>query len=179
MTDGEDEVKATTCNEPVHLGRPCKVPLVLRLLADELRRNFAEGLDIRSPVVDEEQFLRHGSEHARDLLRLHGGVCAERGQNRLETIAVVLPRITRQLTGAGMQAALVRGHGEHAVPLAEFRQAFREQIFQLRKQIGFDTAHGAVEAHAVNSTFFSPGASRYKMSSARRYALAAIPKRMV
>ena len=73
-----------------------------------------------------------------------------------------------------MQAALVRGHGKHAVPLAEFRQAFRKQIFQLRKQIGFDTAHGAVKAHAVNSTFFSPGASRYKMSSASRYALAAI-----
>ena len=92
---------------------------------DELRRDLAKGLDVASPVVDAEKILQHGSKHSRDLPGLHGGVCAERRQNRLHPIAVVFPRIARQLAGAGMQAALVRRHGEHAVPLPEFRQAFR------------------------------------------------------
>ena len=178
LADREDEIKATTRNEPVHLRRPCIVQLAFRLLINKLRRNFAENLDLRSPVVDVEKLLRHGSEHARDLVGLHGGMCAKRRQNRLHPIAVIFPRIAGQFAGARVQAALVRRHGEHAIPLAEFRHAFRQQLFQLREQIGFDTARGAVKAHAVNSTFFSPGASRHKTTSARRYALAAMPKRL-
>ena len=33
-------------------------------------------------------------------------------------------------------------------------------------------------SHAANSTFFSPGASRYRTIRANRYALAAMPKRI-
>ena len=88
-------------------------------------------------------------------------VCVpERGQHRFETVAVVLPRIARQLAGAGMQAALVGRNNEHAVPLSQLRQAFRKQIVQLRKQIAFDTARGAVETHAVNSTPLQSGSEQ-------------------
>jgi hypothetical protein len=55
---------------------------------------------------------------------------AESGENGLEAFSIILPRITRQLARAGVFAALVGWHGEHTIPLTEFRQALRQQVFQ-------------------------------------------------
>ena len=168
LADGENEIEAALRDEPVHLCRPRIVQLALRLFADEFRRNLAQSLDVGSPVMHAEKLLRHGAEHSRDLFRLHGSVGAESRQNRLEPAAVVLPRIARQIARAGVYAALVRRYNEHAASWSKLRKAFHKQVLQLREQIAFDTAHGTVEAHAANSTFFNPGASMYRTTKANR-----------
>src|SRR6267378_671053 len=99
LADGKDEVETAIYNEAVYLSRPRIVQLALRLFVDELRRYFAKGLDISSPVVDAEKVSRHRSKHSRDLVWLHGGMGAEGRQNCLELVAIVLPRVARQVAG--------------------------------------------------------------------------------
>ncbi len=135
---------------------------------DEFRRNLAQSLDVGSPVMDAEKLLRHGAKHSRDLFGLHGRVRAESGQNRLQAVAVILPRVARQIAGAGVHAALVGRYNEHAASLSKLRKTLRKQTLQLRKEVAFDAAHGAVETHAANSTFFNPGASMYRTTKASR-----------
>src|ERR1700675_2032033 len=108
-----------------------------------------------------EKLYWHGAKHSLDLLGLHGSVRTESRQNGLQTVVVMLPRVARQVARAGLSTALIGRYNEHAISLSQLRQTAHKQILQLRKQIAFDTAGGAVETHAANSTFFSPGASRY------------------
>src|SRR6266404_1676564 len=161
LTDRENQIETALRNQPVHLGRPRIVQLAFRLLVDELRRDLAESFHAGSPVMHSEKLCRHGAKHSRDLLGLHGSMRAKSGQNRLQPVAVMLPRVARQVARAGMYTALIGRYNEHAISLSQLRQTAHKQILQLRKQIAFDTAGGAVETHAANSTFFSPGASRY------------------
>jgi hypothetical protein len=84
--------------------------------------------------VNAKEILRHISEHVRNLAGLHGRMRSKGGKNRLQAVAIVLPRKTRQIAGAGVYTALVGRHGNHAVPLAEPGQAFREQIVQLPRR---------------------------------------------
>jgi len=67
---------------------------------DEFRRNLAEELDIRAPVVDAEKFLRHRSEHSRDLFGLHSSMRTQSRQNRLKVVAKIFPRVARQIARA-------------------------------------------------------------------------------
>ena len=169
LADGKNQVEAALRNEPVDLRRPRIVELAFRLFADELWRNLAERLHIGAPVMDTEQIPRYIAEHVGDLVRPHGCVCAQRGKNRFEPVAVILPRIARQLAGAGVLAGFIGRYGKHAISLAELGHAFRKQVFQLeRRQIGFNTTLGAVETHTANSTFLSPGANRTNMNRATR-----------
>jgi hypothetical protein len=134
LADGKNKIEAAPRDEPVDLGRPCVVQLALRLFADELCGNFPERLDIGSPVVNAEQILRHIRKHIRDLLRPHGGVCAEGGKNRLETVAIILPGIAGQLTCAGVRAALIGRHGEDTIAFSERGKACGEQFVQLLRR---------------------------------------------
>src|SRR5882724_8561413 len=161
LADGENEIEVALCDEPVHLRRPCIVQLAFRLLVDEFRRNLAQSFDVGSPVMHAEKLLRHGAEHSSDLFRLHGRMGAKSGQNRLQPVAVIHPRVARQVAGAGVHAALVGRYNEHAASLSKLHQTFHKQAVQLRKEIAFDTAHCTVETHAANSTFLNPGASMY------------------
>src|SRR6266403_5323297 len=161
LTDRENQIESALSDQPIYLGRPRIVQLAFRLLVDELRRDFAESLNVGSPVMHSEEVYRHGAKHSRDLLGLHGSMRAKSRQNRLQPVAVILPRVARQVARAGMYTALIGRYNEHAISLSQLRQTAHKQILQLRKQIAFDTAGGAVETHAANSTFFSPGASRY------------------
>src|SRR5258708_33495642 len=161
LTDRENQIETALRNQPIHLGRPRIVQLAFRLLMDELRRHLAERLNVGSPVMHSEKLYRHGAKHARDLLGLHGSMRAKSRQNRLQPVAIILPRVARQVARAGMYTAFIGRYNEHAISLPQLRQTAYKQIPQLRKQIAFDTAGGAVETHAANSTFFSPGASRY------------------
>ena len=78
---------------------------------------------------------------------------SQRGQNRLQPVAIVLPRNARQLTRARMQPALVGRHRNHAASLPKLRQALHQQIVQLpRRQIGFNAARRAIETHALISS---------------------------
>ena len=128
---------------------------------DELRRDLAESLNVGSPVMHSEKLCRHGAKHSRDLLGLHGSVRTESRQNGLQPVAVILPRVAGQVARAGVYTALIGRDNEHAISLPQLRQTAHNQILQLWKQIAIDTACGAVETHAANSTFFNPGASRY------------------
>src|SRR6266404_5161818 len=168
LTDRENQVETALCNQPIYLGRPRIVQLAFRLLVDELRRDLAESLNVGSPVMHSEKLCRHGAKHSRDLLGLHGSMRAKSRQNPLQPFAVILPRVARQVAGAGMYTALIGRYNEHAISLPQLRQTADKQILQLWKQIAFDTACGAVEPHAANSTFFSPGASRYMTIKASR-----------
>ena len=77
----------------------------------------------------------------------------------------MLKDITGDFAGAGVLAALIGGHGEDTLPLAEFGEAFNKQIVQLlRRQIGIDASNCAIETHATDSAFFNPGASMTMMS---------------
>ena len=83
---------------------------------------------------------------------------AEGRQDRLEPVAVILPGIARQVAGARMYAALIRWHHENPVAFSQLRKTFHEQIVQLlQRQIAFSTTRGAIETHAMNSTFVIPG----------------------
>ena len=115
----------------------------------------------------------------RDLVRPHRRVRANGGKDRLELFAVVFVDIAGEFAGAGVLAALVGRHSENVATRAEPGKAFDEQIVQLlRREIGIDAAFCAIEAHADNSTFFNPGASRTMITSAVRYALAAITNKV-
>src|SRR4029077_1909738 len=91
LADGENQIESALRNEPVHLRRPRIVQLAFRLLADELRRDLAQSLDVGSPVMDVEYLLRNSTKHSRDLIGLHGSMRAKSGQNRLQPVAVILP----------------------------------------------------------------------------------------
>ena len=170
LADGKNQIEAALRDQPVDLRRPGIIQLAFRLLANELGGNLAQGLDVGAPVMNAEEILRHIAEHVRDLVRAHGGVRAQRGQNGLEPVAVVLPRIARQLAGAGVLAASDRAARQaRCLRCAELGQALRKQIVQLpRSQIGIGASYCAVKTHATDSTFFSPGASRTMMSSETR-----------
>ncbi len=168
LANGENQVEAALSNQPVHLRRPRVVQLAFRLLADKFRRNLAQSLNIGSPVMHAKKLLRYYAEHSLDLIGLHGGMCAEGGQHRLQPITVEFPCVTRQVAGAGVHAAVVGRNDEDAVPWSQSCQAFRKKILQLWKQIAFESACAAVEAHAANSTFLSPGASRERTIRASR-----------
>jgi hypothetical protein len=76
---------------------------------------------------------------------------AESWKNGLEALSIVLPHITRQLARAGVFAALVWRHGEHVVARTQLGKTLREQGIQLqRRQIGFYTSLGTIEAHIDN-----------------------------
>src|SRR5450631_3011279 len=97
------------------------------------------------------------------------------GENGLELVAIVLVDVAGEFAGARVFAALVGGHGEDVLAIAELGQAFHKKVIQLlRGEIGIDASGGAIKAHADNSTFFNPGASRRMIASAVRYALAAM-----
>src|SRR5207245_3095359 len=157
----ENQIESALRDQPIYLGRPRIVQLAFRLLVDELRRDLAESLNVGSPVMHSEKLCRHGAKHSRDLLGLHGSMRAKSRQNRLQPVAVMLPRVARQVARAGMYTAFIGRYNEHAISLSQLRQTVHKQILQLWKQIVFDAAGCTVEAHAANSTFFSPGASRY------------------
>src|SRR5260370_535555 len=177
LADREHQIETALRNPPIHLGRPRIVQLAFRLLMDELRRYLAESLNVGSPVMHSEKLYRHGAKHARDLVRWHGSMGAKSRENRLQPVAVILPRVMRQVARAGMYTALIGRYNKHAISSPHLRQTAHKQILQLWKQIAFDTAGGAVETHAANYTFFSPGASRYMTTKANRQALDAMPKR--
>ena len=159
LADGEDQVEAAFEKHAVHLRRPWKVELALRLLMDELGRNLAHGLDIRAPVVHAEQLVRHVAEHARKLIGPHRRMRAERRQNGLELIAVVLPDKAGEHAGLRMKPRDVRGYGKHVRAAAETGQAFHKQVVQLfRRKIAVLAANGAIEAHEGHSAF-QPGGS--------------------
>ena len=63
LADGENEIEAAMHNEPVHLCRPRVVELAFRLLADEVGRDLAQGLDVRTPVMHAEKLRRHSAKH--------------------------------------------------------------------------------------------------------------------
>ena len=149
------------------LGRPRVIQLVFRLLADEFRRDFAEGLDIGSPVMDAEEFLRDPGEHASELIGAHGSVGADGRKDCFEFVAVVLKDMARELAGAGVFAALVGGHGENAAARAQSGEGLIEQFLQLLwGDVGIDAADGAEKAHAAACTFLRPGARRRMMARA-------------
>src|SRR5579863_8771300 len=51
LADRENKIEVAMDNEPVHLCRPRVVQLAFRLLADELGRDLAQSLDVRTPVM--------------------------------------------------------------------------------------------------------------------------------
>ena len=134
LPDRENEIEAAMSNKSVHLRRPRIVQLAFRLFMDEFRRNLAEELDIRAPVVDAEKFLRHRSEHSRDWFRLHSSMRTQSRQNRLKAVAKIFPRVARQIARAGMHAALVGRHNQHALPLPKLRKTFHKQSMQLLRR---------------------------------------------
>ena len=161
LADGEDEIESAARDEPIDLRGPRIVELAFGLFADELGRDFAEGFDVGAPVVDAEEIVRHGAEHARELVRAHGRMRAQRGQNRLEPVAVVLPRIAVSSPARECSRRLIGRNGETRWRVAELGQASNSRDLQLRgREIGIGASLGAIEAHAADSTFFSPGASR-------------------
>jgi hypothetical protein len=127
---------------------------------NKFRWNFAESFNIRAPVVDAKKLRWNCPEHPRNLFGLHGGVSAKSGQDCSYRVTIMLPCVARQVAGTRVYAAVIRRDDEHAIAWPELRQATLKQILQLRKQIVFDSADGAIETHAANSTFFKPGASR-------------------
>src|ERR1017187_9856335 len=131
LADREDKVEASSGDETVNLRRPGKVQLALRLLANVGHRDLADCLDIGSPVVNAEKVLRDFTKHMLDLVRLHGGMRADGGKHRLEAVAVVLPDVTGEFTGAGLSTAHIGRNSNHAVSSPEFCQAFGKQVFQL------------------------------------------------
>src|ERR1700674_2092191 len=131
LTDGENEIESALCNESVHLCWPRIVQLAFRLFVDIFRRHFAEGLDVGAPIVNAEKFLRHGSKHSCDLFVLHGGMRAKSRQNRLQPIAVILPRVARQVAGAGMNPALIWRYDDYAAPLSKFGKTLQQQSAQV------------------------------------------------
>src|ERR1700722_4038223 len=67
LADGDNEIEAAACNEPVHLRRPGIAQLAFGLLKDELGRDFAQGLDVCTPVMHAEKLCGHGAKHSREL----------------------------------------------------------------------------------------------------------------
>src|SRR5580704_546095 len=128
LADRENEIETAMRNQSVHLCRPRIVELAFRLLVDEFGWNLAEGRDVGAPVMHPEKLYRHGAKHPRDLLGLHGSVCAESRQNRLEPVAEILPGVAREVASAGMHAALIRWHDENPVPFPKLRQTLHQQI---------------------------------------------------
>ena len=71
------------------------------------------------------------------------------GQHCFHAVAVVLPCVASEISGAGMEAGHVGRNREHVLAVAEFGQALHEEIIQLgRREIGVDTSDGAIEAHS-------------------------------
>jgi hypothetical protein len=62
---------------------------------------------------------------------MHRTMRAEGRQNRLELVAEILPRVARQVAGAGMHAALIWWHDENPAPFSKLRKTFHKQIVQL------------------------------------------------
>ena len=54
-----------------------------------------------------------------------------RRQHRLQLVAVVLPRVTRQVAGPRVLAALIGRHSQHVLARAQLAQALHQQFFQL------------------------------------------------
>src|ERR1700745_3547655 len=126
------------CNQPVHLRRPRIVQLAFRLLVDEFRWNLAQGLGVGSPVMHAEKLLWHGAKHSRDLIGPHGRMCAKSGQNRLQPVAVILPRVARQVARAGMYAALIGRYSEYAISWPQLGKTLCKKILQLWEEITFN-----------------------------------------
>ena len=86
-----------------------------------------------------------------------GNIGAENGQDLLQPAA-----------GGGGTRLWSEGTTSTRLPLSSFARPFRKQALQLGKKIAFDTAYGAVQTHAANSTFFNPGANIYRTIKANR-----------
>ncbi len=128
---------------------PRVVQLAFGLLVDELGRDLAEGLDIGAPVVDPKEFGGHIAVHVLKLRRLHGRMSAECGEDCFHAVAVVLPCVASEVSGAGMEAGHVGRNREHALPLAEFGQILGEEVIQVRRrEIGVDSSYGAIQTHS-------------------------------
>ncbi len=122
-------------DEPVNLRRPRITQLAFRLLADKLGRNLAESLDIGPPVMDSKKIKRHIAIHRFNLFGLHGGVGSQRGQNRFEPVAIVLPGHSCVSSPAReCCAGLIGRHGKHLVARAKLGQALHEQFVQLLRR---------------------------------------------
>src|SRR5579863_10449661 len=131
LADGENEIEVAMHNEPVYLCRPRIVQLAFRLLADELGRDLAKGLDVRTPIMHAEKLCRHGAKNSCELLRFHRSMRAEGRQDRLEPVAEIFPGEACQVAGARMHAALIRWHDENPVAFSKLHKTFHEQIVQL------------------------------------------------
>jgi hypothetical protein len=53
---------------------------------------------------------------------------AESGENRLQPVAIKLPRVARQIAGALVHATVVGWYDEYTISSSEFRKALYQQI---------------------------------------------------
>jgi hypothetical protein len=51
---------------------------------------------------------------------------AESWQNRLQLVAVILPRVARHIAGTEVHAAVIGRHGQHAASWSKLRQTLRK-----------------------------------------------------
>ena len=77
LADRKHEVVAAFPDQAIELGRPGAGPDALRRLANELRRDLADGDHAAAPVVLADQAAGQAGEHPLDLPIGHGGVRAQ------------------------------------------------------------------------------------------------------
>ena len=169
LADGENQIEAALKDQPVDLCRPGKMQLPFRLLFNKSRGHFADGLNVRPPVVNMEQRLWHIAKHAIELRGRHSRVRAESGQNRRQPIAVVFPRVASQLAGARMEPRDVGWDDQHTAPFAQLVERLEKLRLQFRAgNLRRRIASRHKEAHTGSCTFFNPGASVTIISSASK-----------
>ena len=156
LADRQNQIEAAPRDELVHLRRPGVVQLALGLLLNERGRQLAQCLDFGAPVVCAEQIPRHVAEHMRNLVGPHGRMRAKGRQDRLQLVSIVLPRESRQVTGARVLAALVGRYSQHVAARTQLGQALHQQLIELRGgKIGVNTTNGTIETHPTNSLSLS------------------------
>ena len=132
LADGQDKIPLAVDDVPADLRGPGVMELALGLLLDEGGGDFAEGLDIGSPIVDEKAVMGDSAEHVGELIGAHGRVGAERREDFLETVSIILISGLGDGAGLGVEAGHVRRDGENTVAWAQFVEGGRQEADHLR-----------------------------------------------
>jgi len=115
--------------------------------------DFAQCLDIGTPIVDEESIMRYGAEHARKAGRgAWVNACRVRGNTLLRSVAVVLIGQLSKGAGLGMEPRHVWRHREqHGCAAPGYPGPPSAVRPSPPENLTIDVANCTKQAHAVRS----------------------------
>ena len=155
LADRDDQVERRAVagslhQQAVHLRRPRKIQLPLRLLPDHAPWHLAQRHNVLAPAMRPEQPRRHPAEHSPERFRVHRRVRTQRRHHRQQTVAEQLIRHRGQLTRARMDPRGVRRQRQHPPAVAQLPKS-APQRFPKRRRAKLSGSRSFAEVNSHKS----------------------------